>query len=89
AGLAAHHRVPGNHAYRAINWLPVQVPVLSRSNLYFSFWYLAAPRLYAAVRYLERSYYKAAIRHGDTGKRRLSDEDLLERKVQMWRRYAR
>jgi hypothetical protein len=63
-------------AYRAMNWLPVQVPIISRSNFYFSLWYVVAPRLYAAVRYLERSYYKAAIRNGDTSKRRLSDEEV-------------
>jgi hypothetical protein len=78
---------PPTLAYRAMNWLPIRLPLLSRSNLYFLSWYLAAPRLHRAVESLER-FYTNAVRNDGVRRKRLWGDDLLARRVQIWRRYA-
>jgi hypothetical protein len=78
---------PLTAAYRTASWLPIHFPFASRSSLYFLSWYLVTPRLHRAIQLLERAYTNA-VRNDDSGGKRLSGDELLERKVQLWRRYV-
>ena len=74
-------------AYEKMDSIPLRLPILSRSNLYFSLWYVSAPRIYALFQYLQGKYHTALSGNADAAGSQSTDQ-LLERKVAMWRRYA-
>ena len=74
--------------YQALNWLPVEFPILARSSAYFSLWYFGGRAVFAEVQWLQQRYFEAQLAPGNPPEAQLSLDELLERKVRMWRRYA-
>ena len=74
--------------YQALNWLPLQFPILARSSAYFSLWHVGGRAVFAAVQWLQQRYFEAQLAPGNPPEAQLSPDELLERKVRMWRRYA-
>jgi hypothetical protein len=74
--------------YQAMNWLPQRFPILSHSSAYFSFWRVSGRAISQAVRDLQQRYFIAQLAPGNPPEGQLSLDELLERKVRMWRRYA-
>src|ERR1051325_6370755 len=70
--------------YQFLNWVPLMVPVLARSPIYFLFWNAASRGLNATVQSLQQKYYDAQVEPGP----RLPPDEILERKVRLWRSYS-
>ena len=74
--------------YQALNWMPLQFPILARSSAYFSLWHVGGRAVFAAVQWLQHRYFEAQLAPGNPPEAQLSPDEVLERKVRMWRRYA-
>ncbi|MBA5866881.1 MAG: hypothetical protein GDA67_09350 [Nitrospira sp. CR1.3] len=75
--------------YTTMNRLPMKLPVLAHSNVYFLVWYAVHDRMFHIVRRLEGAYYVAAIedqRPSDVPKPDWSVS--LEDRLKIWKRYT-
>jgi hypothetical protein len=72
--------------YKVLNKLPLVIPGLSRSHLYFLFWQVFHQKLASAIGLVEARYYSALVG------RSLSDVEGvsidIEHKVAIWKRYT-
>jgi hypothetical protein len=75
--------------YKAMNRLPLRVPILSRSSLYFLVWHAVHGGMYNVVRMLEQSYYSSAIESQLAPGVAVPDSTkILEERLNTWKRYT-
>jgi hypothetical protein len=75
-------------AYRGLNGLPLKIPLLSRSSIYFLIWQGIHPLLYEGIGGLENRYLTAI-----GARAALGDEQMQvaswQRKIEIWKKYTR
>jgi len=75
--------------YKTMNRLPLRVPILARSSLYFLIWYAVHGRMHNIVRKLEQLYYSQAIKSQRApGAAALDASKILEERLNIWKRYT-
>ena len=75
--------------YKAINRLPLRLPFLSHSSLYFLVWRYAHVGMSKVVLMLQQSYYLSAIEsHRAPGVAAPDRTRILEERLKTWKRYT-
>jgi hypothetical protein len=67
--------------YQALNWLPVEFPILARSSAYFLLWHFGGRAVFAAVQWLQQRYFEAQLTPGNPAEAQLSTDQYVERNV--------
>ena len=75
--------------YKEITFAPKAIPGLSRSSLYFVFWYNIREFLYRVVRACESAYYDNEFKaHQTKALRDIPEKEFIQKRIDIWKKYT-